>query len=138
MDSAVPLFSNEGCGDDTSTSRPNNAFGWGRIDALAAVLRANEDADGDDVADVLDNCTLVANPSQCDTNGDGFGNHCDADLDNNGIVNQIDLGMLRTEYGSTEADNDADLDCNGVVNQIDLGRLRDALGDPPGPSANGS
>jgi hypothetical protein len=45
---------------------------------------------------------------------------------------------LRTEYGSTEADNDADLDCNGVVNQIDLGRLRDALGGPPGPSANGT
>jgi subtilisin family serine protease len=137
MDSAVPLFSNEGCGDDTSTSRPNNAFGWGRIDALAAVLRANEDADGDDVADVLDNCTLVANPSQCDTNGDGFGNHCDADLDDNGIVNQIDLGMLRNELGA-QGENDADLDCNGVVNQIDLGRLRDALGDPPGPSANGS
>ena len=33
---AVPLTSNEGCGDDTPTSVPNNVYGWGRIDALAA------------------------------------------------------------------------------------------------------
>jgi hypothetical protein len=137
MDTAVPLLSNEGCGDDTSTSRPNNAYGWGRIDALAPVLRASEDANGDDIPDVLDNCTLVSNPSQCDTNGDGFGNHCDADLDNNDMVNQIDLGMLRGQLGA-QGENDADLDNNGIVSQIDLGRLRDALGGPPGPAANGT
>jgi hypothetical protein len=91
------------------------------------------DTDLDGIFDSLDNCTLVPNPSQCDTNSDGFGNHCDADLDNNNIVNQIDLGMLRDAYGETGS-NDADLDCNGVVNQIDLGRMRDAQGQPPGPS----
>ena len=32
----MPLTSNEGCGDDTPTSVPNNVYGWGRIDALAA------------------------------------------------------------------------------------------------------
>jgi serine protease AprX len=30
----------EGCGGDTTTAVPNNTFGWGRIDALAAVLEA--------------------------------------------------------------------------------------------------
>ena len=34
--SAVPLTSDQGCGDDTPASVPNNVYGWGRIDALAA------------------------------------------------------------------------------------------------------
>lgn len=33
---ALPKTSNQGCGDDTPTSVPNNVYGWGRIDALAA------------------------------------------------------------------------------------------------------
>ncbi len=34
--SAVPLTTTQGCGGDSSTDVPNNVFGWGRIDALAA------------------------------------------------------------------------------------------------------
>ncbi len=34
--SAVPRYTTEGCGGDTGTSHPNNTFGWGRIDVLAA------------------------------------------------------------------------------------------------------
>lgn len=35
--SAVPLFStSQSCGGDNATTRPNNVYGWGRIDALAA------------------------------------------------------------------------------------------------------
>ncbi|MEZ4646884.1 MAG: S8 family serine peptidase [Chloroflexota bacterium] len=36
-ETAVPLTTSQGCGGDTSTDVPNNVFGWGRIDALAAV-----------------------------------------------------------------------------------------------------
>ncbi|CAN5775815.1 hypothetical protein BH24ACT5_BH24ACT5_24830 [soil metagenome] len=131
---AVPKFTTEGCGGDTSTSRPNNTYGWGRIDALAAVQMATADTDADGVADVLDNCTLIANPSQCDTNDDGFGNHCDADLDNNGGVTQSDLGLFRNQFGMTGNDLDADLNCNGGVTQSDLGIFRDLFNKPPGPS----
>lgn len=91
------------------------------------------DADLDGVADASDNCLYVANPSQCDTNGDGYGNHCDADIDNNGTVNSFDLEALRSVFGSVGA-NDADLDCNGVVNSFDLLRLRDQFGEGPGLS----
>lgn len=38
--SAVHLTTTEGCGGDTNTQVPNNTFGWGRIDALAAVQLA--------------------------------------------------------------------------------------------------
>jgi len=33
---AVPLTTNQRCGDDGPTDVPNNVYGWGRIDALAA------------------------------------------------------------------------------------------------------
>lgn len=38
--SAVHLTSSQGCGGDSSTAVPNNVFGWGRIDALAAINQA--------------------------------------------------------------------------------------------------
>lgn len=90
------------------------------------------DTDLDNVPDECDNCTLVANPSQCDTDGDGFGNLCDADLNNNGTVNFTDLGLLKSVY--LTADPDADFNCNGVVNITDLGLLKTMMYSTPGPS----
>ena len=37
---AVKKTTTEGCGGDTATQVPNNTYGWGRIDALAAVKKA--------------------------------------------------------------------------------------------------
>lgn len=44
--SAVKMTTSLACGTDTSTSVPNNVFGWGRIDALAAVNLARAAASG--------------------------------------------------------------------------------------------
>ncbi|MEL7449682.1 MAG: SBBP repeat-containing protein, partial [Pseudomonadota bacterium] len=45
----------------------------GDYDAFAAVFPGTAaDADGDGVSDTADNCTLVSNPQQVDSNGDGF------------------------------------------------------------------
>jgi len=35
--SSKPVLTLEGCGGDTSTSHPNNTYGWGRVDALKAL-----------------------------------------------------------------------------------------------------
>ncbi len=35
--SGHPLLTRQGCGDDIPTSRPNNVYGWGRIDALESL-----------------------------------------------------------------------------------------------------
>ncbi len=40
QDTAVPLDTTETCGDTAVTDRPNNVFGYGRIDAYQAVLAA--------------------------------------------------------------------------------------------------
>lgn len=98
------------------------------------------DQDADAVGDVCDNCVLDANPDQCNTNGNGtdagqddFGNACDADLDNNNIVNTFDLSILRSNFGETGL-IDADLNCDGVVNTFDLARMRNRFGAAPGPT----
>jgi serine protease AprX len=36
QETAVRLFTTDGCGDDSPQSIPNNTFGWGRIDAYSA------------------------------------------------------------------------------------------------------
>ena len=96
------------------------------------VLAAAVDTDGDGIDDAFDNCTLEPNPDQWDSNGDGFGNFCDTDLDNNGITNGIDLGILKTQLRTPGPD--ADFNGDGVVNGLDLGILRSNLRQPPGPS----
>ncbi|MEL7240404.1 MAG: hypothetical protein AAGK78_16220, partial [Planctomycetota bacterium] len=77
------------------------------------------DSDADGVSDLIDNCTLDANPDQRDSNDDGYGNVCDADLNDDNIVNVVDLGILRSVFFTT--DEDADFNGDGVVNVVDLG-----------------
>lgn len=96
------------------------------------------DGDGDGVPDAEDNCTEIANPSQCDTNGDGYGNHCDGDLDGSEFVNFTDLGILKKAFFTTPSmpgwNPDADLNCDDAVNFIDLGMMKSQFFGPPGPN----
>jgi len=94
------------------------------------------DLDTDGVLDALDNCTLVKNTDQRDTNGDGYGNLCDADFNNNGVVDSNDGAMLKAAFGSSDFP-DRDLNGNGVVDSNDGARLKARFGLPPGPSGLG-
>ncbi len=96
-------------------------------------VRIGIDRDQDGPTDGDDNCTLAANSNQRDTNGDGYGNLCDADLDNSGFVNSLDLGLFKARFNT--ADPDADLNGDGLVNSLDLGVFRGLIGKSPGPSA---
>lgn len=112
------------------------------LDDLVTAAAADTDQDG--VADAADNCTAAPNGplrpdagggSQRDTDGDGYGNACDGDLnDSGGLVNTADLALFRAAFGS--ADADADLNgSGGLVNAADLALFRTLFGKPPGPSA---
>ncbi len=99
------------------------------------------DVDSDGVFDIYDNCTLVANGpdltdlggnSQLDTDGDGYGNYCDADFNNDGNVNFADLAALKAAFGTANAN--VDMDGNGFVNFGDLAVFKSRFGQPPGPS----
>ncbi|MFK8032428.1 MAG: family 16 glycosylhydrolase [Gammaproteobacteria bacterium] len=94
-------------------------------------VEADEDEDG--VPDSTDNCTAVANADQTDSNGDGFGNACDADLNNDNIVNFLDLSLFSNVFLTPNAD--ADFNSDGNVNFFDLVILQNAFFAPPGPAA---
>jgi hypothetical protein len=99
------------------------------------IALAHQDSDGDGITDDRDNCTLVPNANQRDTNGDGYGNICDPDFNGDGVVNINDLNRLKARLNITPVvDVDTDLDGNGAVNINDLNRLKSFLGKPPGPS----
>ncbi|MBL8225036.1 MAG: hypothetical protein JNM50_06880 [Chromatiales bacterium] len=95
-------------------------------------VRVISDPDGDGISAEEDNCTAVPNADQRDTDGDGYGNACDADLNNDGRVNFADLSVFRSRFGTTDAD--ADFDGNGIVNFSDLAKFRTLFGGVPGPS----
>ena len=99
----------------------------------AAGLTDEPDTDGDGVSDSIDNCQLVPNDAQLDTNADGFGNACDGDFNGDCVVNTVDLGVMRANFFATGT-NDADLNGDGAVSVIDLGLLRTLFFAAPGPS----
>ena len=99
------------------------------------------DQDGDGVRNADDNCINLPNGylipdaggnSQLDADADGYGNLCDADFNQNGVTNTIDLGIFKAAYGST--DSLTDLNGDGFVNTLDLGRFKAEFGTLPGPS----
>jgi len=95
------------------------------------------DTDSDGIVDALDNCRLLSNATQVDSNGDGNGNRCDGDLNNNGSTNAQDTVLYRQQLGQPSVAptyNAADINTNGSVNAQDTTLFRQRLGQPPGPS----
>lgn len=90
------------------------------------------DNDLDGVPNVVDNCRDLGNDDQFDADGDGFGNLCDTDVDNDCVTNVQDLGLLRAGFFGAEPV--LDFNGDGVVNVIDLGRMRASFFSEPGPS----
>jgi hypothetical protein len=92
------------------------------------------DADLDGVDDSHDNCTALANPDQLDSDTDGYGDRCDGDYDNDGVVDQSDYAFLQGLLSSQSFDPKADHDGNGMVTAIDAALFLQIHGKPPGPS----
>ena len=76
-----------------------------------------DDTDGDGEIDVLDNCPATQNPDQLNSDDDILGNSCDADDDNDGVVDNEDAFPLdSSEQLDTDGDligNNADTDDDG-------------------------
>ncbi|MDC8774573.1 beta strand repeat-containing protein, partial [Roseateles albus] len=100
--------------------------------AASTQVRLMLDSDGDGVGDFHDNAIFVANADQRDTDGDGYGNVVDADLNQDFMVDFFDLSMLDSVFYTD--DPDADLNGDGLVDFFDLSMLDDLFGKAPGPS----
>jgi hypothetical protein len=105
---------------------------------MEAVNIADIDADGvNDDQGAGDNCALRPNTNQRDSDNDGWGNVCDPDLDNNGIVNNTDLAEVKKKLNKTgAAAAHADLDGDGKVNFKDLAIVNAYMGKVPGPKTS--
>jgi hypothetical protein len=76
--------------DTDGNAWPPDAINNASISINTAPCGSN-DSDSDGVADGLDNCPLVANPSQANADGDALGDACDSDDDNDGIADTIEV-----------------------------------------------
>ena len=81
------------------------------------------DADGDGIPDALDKCMLDSRnkTADCDTDGDGYGNVCDPDFDQDFAVTAHDFGkyFAPSMKSGTPASTGTDLNCDGKVDQED-------------------
>jgi hypothetical protein len=109
------------------------------VDALASANLSTNDTDGDGIPDAIDNCGLKPNPLQRDGDGDGCGNLCDGDLDQDRMFRVGDqirwLGVCRGEVPGAECDVNMD----GSVDPADFYALPEinSYGAPPGPGIAG-
>jgi len=113
-----------------------------RVGALSLSLPASApiDQDQDGILDIDDNCTVVPNAAQADSNNDGYGDACDADYDDDGIVGGLDFTSFAASYlsESGEPSYNPSVDCNsdGLIGGPDF--VCFILGfnaGAPGPSA---
>jgi hypothetical protein len=108
------------------------------VEVVLGSMAGLQHSDADHMPDFLDNCILTDNANQLDTDQDGSGNMCDADFNNNNVVDSNDASFLFGMFGKDLNDPafrpDVDMNGNGVIDANDASRLFGSFGKPPGPS----
>jgi hypothetical protein len=125
-------------GGIATSNRLARGFALALLLLLAPAAAGAADTDGDGVADGADNCSELPNPDQRDTNADGFGNACDPDFDQDGVVGWSDRAAVEQAFGASVGDArydpDLDLGGNGAIGSHERLETARRHGSAPGPS----
>jgi len=123
----------DGNGYMSNPTDPDNFDIGDPVGGMLRFLSVDVDDDNDAVPDnTNDNCQVQFNPGQQDTNNDGYGNICDADLNQSGFVDFGDLTLFSAAFFT--ADPDADFNSSGFVDFADLTLFQGMFFQAPGPS----
>jgi hypothetical protein len=101
----------------------------------SVVIGTDTDADG--LANTADNCPTVANPDQLNTDGDTLGDACDADDDNDGFSDVVEISAGTNPLLKCGVDAwPADISNDGFSDTADIGALTAVFGQsvPPAPA----
>lgn len=141
----TPLVS--GIVEITTAANGNPLSPPGRVEVVSSaggsdtrlVEVVNSDLDNDGVPNSIDNCILIANANQRDTNSDGYGNICDPDLNDDLSISLADFFALSNVFGQTPPGtgtmtDHADFNGDGGVSLADFFILSNFFGKTPGPS----
>jgi hypothetical protein len=109
-------------------------------DLIADCVDPDDDQDG--IPDASDNCTLIANVDQKDTDQDGTGDTCEMDRDGDGDPDNIDCDPENKDihHGVVEARtlcDGRDNNCNHVVDEACNDADKDGIADVVDPDADG-
>ncbi len=125
---------NEDCTLDVLSAEDNLAEPIATIFLQQPSLNTHDD-DGDGVLDHCDNCTLRANPDQSDSDGDLYGDACDADFNNTGnIVDFGDYSIFLSLIGTAGPVGDFNRSSSPGVDFGDYSILLNMIGKQSGPS----
>jgi len=99
-------------GSGEITDADGNKITYTNIEDVILINLAgvDNDSDGDGVDDDMDNCPSDANPGQENFDGDGKGDVCDADDDNDGMPDDYELDKSFDPMNAADADEDDDSD----------------------------
>ncbi|MDJ0860708.1 MAG: hypothetical protein QNJ82_00535 [Gammaproteobacteria bacterium] len=112
---------------------PDDMDGEQRVGSVDMGADEATDGDSDGMADYQDNCIAKPNgPSrpdaggniQLDTDGDCFGNICDADINNNGFCDAQDFAQVKLGFDRFSSDPDSDFNGNGFVDAFDFALMK--------------
>jgi len=100
-----------------SAGPDNVVAGLSQTDQEKIVNWRPADADQDGLKGAADNCPAVANPDQADIDGDGQGDACDTDSDNDGLPDAVEA-LLGSDRLKADSDGDGKVDSRDACLKI--------------------